>query len=106
MKYCLFAVVTQSFTSSSSSRDFIYGRPLRFLKIKLYLQSKFWEIILQQKNNFKMAEEKTKTDEVITLEVLERILKKVEKSEDVKIVKFFSGPSSERGENWTSNMIR
>ena len=53
-----------------------------------------------------MAEEKTKTDEVITLEVLERILKKVEKSEDVKIVKFFSGPSSERGENWTSNMIR
>ena len=49
MKYCLFAVVTQSFTSSSSSRDFIYGRPLRFLNIKLYLQSKLREIIFQQK---------------------------------------------------------
>ena len=52
----------------------------------------------------KMSEEKT--NEVISLETLERILKKVEKSEDVKIVKYFSGPSSERGENWTSNMIR
>jgi hypothetical protein len=44
--------------------------------------------------------------EIITLERLERIVKKVEESEDVKIVKFCSGPSSERGENWTSNMIR
>jgi hypothetical protein len=50
-----------------------------------------------------MAEEKK---DRVTLEILEKILKKVEKNEDVKIVDFFSGPSSERGENWTSNMIR
>ena len=52
-----------------------------------------------------MSEEKT-DDDIITLKKMERILKKVEGSEDVKIVKFFSGPSSERGENWASNMIR
>jgi hypothetical protein len=50
-----------------------------------------------------MAEERK---EIISAERLESILKKVEQCEDVKIVKFSSGPSSERGENWTSHMIR
>ncbi len=44
--------------------------------------------------------------EIISAERLESILKKVEQNENVTIVKFSFGPSSERGENWTSNMIR
>jgi hypothetical protein len=51
-----------------------------------------------------MAEE-VKT-EIVSEGMILDILKKIEKSEEVKIVQFSTGSSSERGENWSSTMIR
>jgi len=45
--------------------------------------------------------------QIVSQEMILDILKKIEKSDDViKIVKFSTGPSSERGENWSSLLIR
>ena len=45
--------------------------------------------------------------QIVSEEMILDILKKMEKSDDViRIVEFSTGPSSERGENWSSSLIR
>ena len=44
--------------------------------------------------------------EHVTQELVLNILKKNEKSENVKILEFSTGPATERGENWNSTLVR
>ena len=45
-------------------------------------------------------------EQLVTLEMMVDILKEVEKTEKVEIIEFATRPASEKGENWSSTLIR
>ena len=44
--------------------------------------------------------------QLVTLELIAEILKKVEKTEEIEILEFATRSAVEKGENWSSTLIR
>ena len=53
-----------------------------------------------------MSAETVAEPEHVTQEMVLNILKKNENTENVKILEFSTGPAAERGENWSSTLLR